>query len=69
MRSCMSETAASAGRSIQVIGRMEFGLNNLRNHGLRDSHTARDGEILLSQIDHNDFDFTAVIGINGAGRI
>ena len=54
---------------IEVIGHLELCLYHLAKNHLGNTHTSFNGKQLLPQIDQNNLDFPAIVGINGSGCI
>ena len=65
----MTKTSGPSGRFTKVIGHNELGFNYWGNHKLRNSHSALDKKGGVARIVEDNPNFSAVIRIDGAGRI
>ena len=67
-RACTAKPARAAHSIVEYLHADEGWLGDSGDDHLRDTFPARDGEGLLSMINQQDFDFTAIIRVNRAGR-
>jgi hypothetical protein len=65
----MAEAALSPRAVVESIDFDQFGADDRGKNQLRDAIAAPDDQRLGAKVDHDDADFAAIVGVDGAGRI
>src|SRR4051812_17460450 len=72
LMSCAAEASGAAvggGEFVYVLDFFPFGGFDFVDDHLGDAHSAGDGEVFGSEVDEEHFDFSAVVGVDGAGGV
>ena len=65
----MSESSLSPLCVVEVVGRLPFNVTVPGDDELRDSLSVVDGLRLIAEVDEDNADFSAVVGIDGSWRV